>query len=48
MRLQDMWGRVKTVATNHLRKMFRSHIHKTTERCTATRKNLDRLTETKS
>jgi len=33
-------GRVKTVVTNHLRKMFRIRIHKAAERNTATRINL--------
>jgi len=28
-------GRVKTVVTNHLRKMFRSRVHKAAERNTA-------------
>ena len=47
MRLQDMCGgRVKTVVTNHLRKMFQSHTHKAAERNTAARLNSDKLTET--
>jgi len=41
-------GRVKTVVTKHLRKMFRSSIHKAAERNTAARKNSDKLTETNS
>ena len=32
-------GRVKTVVTNHLRKMFRRRIHKAAERNTAARIN---------
>jgi len=39
-------GRVKTVVTNHLRKMFRSRIHKAAERNTAaSRIHADELTE---
>jgi len=41
-------GRVKTVVTNHLRKMFRSCINKATERNTAARINSDKSTETNS
>jgi len=50
MRLQDMCGlgRVKTVVTNNLRKMFRSRIHMAAERNTAARINSDKLTETTS
>ena len=40
--------RVKTVATNHIRKMFRSGIHKAAERNSAARINSDKLTETNS
>jgi len=52
--VQILWGcrtcvgRVKTVVTNHLREMFRSHIHKAAERNTAARINSDKLTETNS
>jgi len=38
MRLQDV-GRIKTVVTNHLRKMFRSRIHKAAECNTTARIN---------
>jgi len=41
-------GRVKTVVTNHLRKMFRSCIHKAVEWNTTTRINWNKLTETNS
>jgi len=41
-------GRVKTVVTNNLRKMFRSRIHMAAERNTAARINSDKLTETTS
>jgi len=41
-------GRVKTVVTNHLRKMFPSCIHKATEHNTAARINSDKPTKTKS
>jgi len=41
-------GRVETVVTNHLRKIFRSRIHKAAERDTAARINWDKLTETNS
>ena len=41
-------GRVKTVVTNHLRKMFRSRIHKTAECNTTAKINWDKLTETNS
>jgi len=41
-------GRVKTVVTNHLRKMFRSRIHKAAEFNTTARINWDKLTETDS
>jgi len=41
-------GRVKTVVTNHLRKMFRSRMHKAAVRNTAARKNMDKLTESNS
>ena len=43
-------GRVKTVVTNHLRKMFRSRIHKAAERNddTAATINSGKLTETNS
>jgi len=41
-------GRIKTVVTNHLRKMFRSRIHKAAERKIAARINSDKLTETNS
>jgi len=41
-------GRVKTIVTNHLRKMFRSRIHEGAERNTAARMNSDKLTDTNS
>jgi len=41
-------GRVKTIVTNHLRKMFRSRIHKAAEHNTAVRINSDKLTNTNS
>jgi len=41
-------GRVKTVVTNHLRKMFRSRIHKAAERNTPAWTNSDKLAETNS
>jgi len=43
-------GIVKTVVTNHSRKMFRSrtYIHKAAGRNTVARVNLDKLTETSS
>jgi len=41
-------GRVKTVVTSHLRKMFRSHINKAAECNTTARINWDKLTETNS
>jgi len=41
-------GRVKTVVTNHLRKMFRSRIHKAAEGNTVARINSDKSTETNS
>jgi len=41
-------GRVKTVVTNHLRKMFHSRIHMAAERNTAARIYWDKLTETNS
>jgi len=41
-------GRVKTLVTYHLRKMFRSRIHKAAERVTAFRINSDKLTDTSS
>jgi len=41
-------GRVKTVVTNHLSKMFRSRIHKAAERNTAARLNTDKLSDTNS
>jgi len=41
-------GRVKTVVTNHLRKIFRSRIHKAAECNTTLRINWDKLTETNS
>ena len=40
--------RAKTVVTNHLRQMFRSHIHKAAECNTAARINSYKLTETNS
>jgi len=40
--------RVKTAVTNHLREMFRSHIHKVAQRNTAARINWDKLTEINS
>jgi len=39
-------SRVKTIVTNHLRKLFRSRIHKAAERNAASRTNSDKLTET--
>jgi len=39
-------GRVKIEVMNHLRKMFRSRIHKAAERNTAARINSDKFTET--
>jgi len=44
----DVWLELKTVVTNHLRKMFRSRVHKAAERITAARMNSDKLTETNS
>jgi len=41
-------GRVKTEVTNHLRKIFRSRIHKAAECNTTARINWDKLTETNS
>jgi len=41
-------GRVKTVVTNHLRKIFRIRIHKAAECNTTPRLNWDKLTETNS
>ena len=41
-------GRVETIVTNHLRKMFRSRIHKAAERNTAARINSDKLADTNS
>ena len=41
-------GRVKTVVTNHLRKIFQSRIHKAAECNTTPRINWDKLTETNS
>ena len=41
-------GRVKTVVTNHLRKMFRSRIHKAAECNTKAMINRDKLNETNS
>jgi len=41
-------GGVKTVVTNHIHKMFPSHMHKAVERNTAGRINSDKLTETSS
>jgi len=41
-------GSVKTVVTNHLRKMFRRRTHKAAVRNSAARKKLDKLTETNS
>jgi len=41
-------GRVKTVVTNHLNKMFLSRIHKAAEHNTAATINSDKLTETNS
>jgi len=41
-------GRVKTVVTNNLHKMFRSCIHKATEGNTAAAINSDKSTETNS
>jgi len=41
-------GRVKTVVTNHLRKIFRSRIHKAAECNTTPRINWNKLTETNS
>ena len=41
-------GRVKTIVTNHLRKMFRSRIHKAAKRNTAARINSDKLTDADS
>ena len=41
-------GRVKTVFTNHLRKMFRSCIHKAAERNTTVKINSAKFTETNS
>jgi len=39
-------GKVETVVTNNLRKMFRSRIHEAAKRNTAARINSDKLTET--
>jgi len=47
MTLQDIWVDVKLV-TNHLRKVFRSRIHKAAERNTPARINSDKLTDTNS
>ena len=41
-------GRVKTMVTNHLSKMFRSRIHKAAERNAAARIISDKLTDTNS
>jgi len=41
-------GRVKTVVTNHLRKLFRSRIHMAAECNTTARIHWDKLTETNS
>jgi len=41
-------GRVKSIVTNHLPKMFRSRRDKAAERNTAARINSDKLTETNS
>ena len=41
-------GRVKTLVTNHLRKMFRSRINKAAECNTTARKNWDKSAETNS
>jgi len=41
-------GRVKSIVTNHLRKMSRSRIHKAAERKTAVSINSDELTDTNS
>ena len=41
-------GRVETIVTNHLRKMFRSRIHKAAERNTAANINSDKLADTNS
>jgi len=41
-------GRIETVVTNHLSKMFRSSVHKAAERNTAARINSDKSTETNS
>jgi len=41
-------GRIKTVITKHLRKMFRSRTHKAAECNTTVRINWDKLTETRS
>ena len=41
-------GRIKTVVTNHLRKMSRSRIHKAAERNTAAWINSDKLIQTNS
>jgi len=41
-------GRVKTVVTNHLRKMLRRHMHKAEERNTAASIHTDKLNETNS
>jgi len=41
-------GRVKSIVTYHLPKMFRSRIHKAAECNTAARINSDKLTETNS
>jgi len=41
-------GRVKTAVTKHLRKMFRSRMHKAAERNTGARINSHKLTKTNS